>query len=112
MKGFRPGKEPPQLRKKRAREQFPDAGGAQKRMIEIFAERTPQESRALLRRWRVGFLTGGLVAVVAAALLFAWSTVAGAVVGVVAIILLVIWWRLHSQREAFEALADTVGGGR
>jgi hypothetical protein len=30
MKGFRPGKEPPQLRKKRAREQFADASGTQK----------------------------------------------------------------------------------
>jgi glucose uptake protein GlcU len=78
----------------------------------MFAERTPEESRTLLRTWRVGFLKGALVAAVAAALLFAWSTVAGAVVGVLAIILLVVWWRLHSQREAFEAMADAVGGGR
>jgi Flp pilus assembly protein TadB len=110
IKGFRPGKEPPELRKRRAQEQFGELSGAQRQLVEVFANRTPDESRALIRRWTVGLLAAALVFLVAAAALFLWSTVAGAVVGVLAVILLVLWWRVRSQRDALETMADTVSG--
>ena len=110
VKGFRPGKEPPQLKKRRAKEQYGDVTGTQERLIELFAERTPEESRALIRAWTRGLLGGAIALVVAAAVLALWSTVAAVIVGVLAVVVLFLWWRLHRQREAFEAMADTVAG--
>lgn len=110
MPGFRPGKEPPELRKRRAKEQFGDVGPAQERLISVFAERSPAEARKLIRRWTLGLLVGGLVLAVLGAVLYLWSWIAGVVVHVLAVILLVLWWRLRRQREALEAVADTVGG--
>ena len=111
VKGFRPGKEPPQLKKQRAKEQYGDVTGTQERLIELFAERTPEESRALIRAWVRGLLGAAIALVVAAAVLALWSTVAAIIVGVIAGVVLFLWWRLHRQREAFEAMADTVAGG-
>lgn len=108
--GFRPGKEPPQLRKRKAMEQYGDVGWAQERLIGAFAERSPAESRALIRRWTLGLLAVGIVLAVAGAVLYVWSVIAGVVTHVVAVAVLVLWWRLHRQREAFEQMADTVGG--
>lgn len=110
IKGFRPGKEPPALKKRRAKEQFGDVGAAQERLIELFAERTPGESRALLRRWRIGLLAGAVVLAALAALLYAWSSLAAAVTGVFAVVALFLWWRLRRQREDLEAMADAVSG--
>lgn len=110
IKGFRPGKEPPQLRKRRAKEQFGDVGPAQERLIEVFAERTPQQARTLLRRWTIGLLTGALVLAALAALLYAWSIIATVVAGMLAVVLLVLWWRLRRQRPDLEAMADAISG--
>ncbi len=110
IKGFRPGKEPPELRKKRAKEQFGELSGAQERLVELFADRTPQEARTLIRRWAMGLLAGAIALAVLAVALFPWSAVAGVVVGVLAIVLLALWWRIHSQREALETMADSVSG--
>ena len=111
VKGFRPGKEPPQLKKQRAKEQYGDVTGTQERLIELFAERTPDESRALIRAWTRGLLASAIALVVAAAVLALWSTVAAIIVGVLAGVVFFLWWRLQRQREAFEAMADTVSGG-
>ncbi len=108
--GFRPGKEPPQLRKRLAKERFGDVGAAQERLIGIFAERTPAESRKLIRRWTVLLLVGALALGVVGALLYVWSWPAGIAAHVVAVVLFVLWWRLRRQREALEAMADAVGG--
>ncbi|MEX0891935.1 MAG: hypothetical protein WEB88_07155 [Gemmatimonadota bacterium] len=110
MKGFRPGKEPPQLRKQRAKQQFGQVSATQERLIEMFAERTPAESRALIRTWTLGLLGAALVLVVLGAVLYVWSLVAGVIVHVLAAVALFFWWRLHRQREAFAAMADTVSG--
>lgn len=110
VKGFRPGKEPPELRKQRARQQFGDVSGTQQQLIELFAERTPEESRALIRRWTLGLLIGAIVLGVLAAALFAWSAVAGVIVGILALVLLVLWWRLRSQRADLEVMVDAVSG--
>jgi len=110
VKGFRPGKEPPQLRKQRAKQQFGQVSATQERLIEMFAERTPAESRALIRSWTLGLLVGTLVLAVLGGVLYVWSLIAGVIVHVLAAVVLFFWWRLHRQREAFAAMADTVSG--
>ena len=110
MKGFRPGKEPPQLKKQRAKQQFGELSGTQERLVELFAERTPEESRALIDRWLLVLLLSAIgLAVVAGALAF-WSVVAAVIAGVLALVLLVLWWRLRGQRDAFVEMAETVSG--
>lgn len=113
--GFRPGKEPPQLRKRRAMEELGDVGWAQERLIAVFAERSPAEARTLIRRWTLGLLVGGIALAVFGAVLYGWSWVAGIVTHLVAVGLIGLSWRLHGQREGLEAIADAVGepgGGR
>lgn len=110
IKGFRPGKEPPELRKRQVRQQFGDMTPAQERLVGMLAERTPEQARALLRRWRLSFLAGTIVAAVLAVVLAFWSVIAAVLVAIVALALLFFWWRLHRQRESFEAMADAVSG--
>lgn len=110
MKGFRPGKEPPRLRKERAKQQFGELSATQERLVELFAERTPEESRVLIRRWLMGLLGAAIGLAVVAGVLVLWSTIAAIAVGVLALVFLVLWWRLYGQREAFEGMADVVGG--
>ena len=109
VKGFRPGKEPPQLRKQRAKRQLGETSAAQERLLELFASRTPAQSRVLVRRWRLGLIAAGTALVVVGVALYGWSVAAGVAVHVVAAAALGIGWRLHSQREALAAMADLVG---
>lgn len=109
MKGFRPGKEPPQLRKQRARKQLGDVSASQERLLELFASRTPAQSRALVRRWLIGLFAAGAALAAVGALLYGWSVPAGVAVHVLAAAVLVIAWRLHGQRETLGAMADLVG---
>ena len=110
VKGFRPGKEPPKLKKRRAREQFGEMNAAQERMVDLFADRTPEEGKALIRRWRIGFLTASILLTVLAVALFFWSTVAGVIVALLAVVVWVLWWRVQRQQEAFDTMADAVSG--
>jgi Flp pilus assembly protein TadB len=110
VKGFRPGKEPPRLRKQRAKQQFGEMNAAQERLVEFFAERSPDEARALMGRWRLALLLGAVLLGVVGAALYSWSTVAGIIVHVLAVIVLVLWWQIRRQREALETMADQVGG--
>lgn len=110
VKGFRPGKEPPQLRKRRAKEQFGEVNAAQERLIEVFADRTPEESRTLMSRWRMALLAGAVVLAVLGLLLYGWSVVAGVLVHVLAAALLFFWFQLRRQREQLEAMAEAISG--
>lgn len=110
MKGFRPGKEPPQLRKKMAKQQFGEMNAAQERMVELFAERTPQESRALIARWKRGALLVGIVLSVLAVVLGLWSWIAGSIVAILAAVAFFAFLRLRSQQAGLEAMADAVAG--
>ena len=110
VKGFRPGKEPPQLKKQRAKRQFGELSSTQERLVELFAERTPQESRALIQRWIVGLLLTAVGLLVVAGVLALWSVLAAGIVGVLALVVLGLWWRLRSQRAGFEEMADVVSG--
>lgn len=109
VKGFRPGKEPPRLRKQQAKRELGEVTAAQERLLEVFSSRTPAESRALMRRWRMGLFAAGAMLLVAGALLYGWSVIAGVGVHVLAALALVVGWRLHRQRETLGAMADLVG---
>jgi Flp pilus assembly protein TadB len=111
VKGFRPGKEPPQLKKQRAKQQFGQVSGSQERLIEFFANRSPEEARRLMGRWRIGLLAGALVLAVLGLVLYGWSVVAAVIVHVLAGVALFLWWQLRRQRPQLEAMADAVSGG-
>lgn len=112
VRGFRPGKEPPQLRKQRAHQQIGgDANWAQKQLIDALADRSPAEARTMMRRWQVGALAVALALAVLGGLLYMWSIPAGVVVHVIAVAVLVLWLQLRRKRKDFEAMAELVSGG-
>ena len=112
VKGFRPGKEPPQLRKQRAQEPVAEPNWAQEKLVETLSGRTPEEARKMMGRWRAGVLASAVVLAAVAALLFTWSVVAGAVVSVLAAVAFVLWLRLRMQRANLDALADAISRQR
>jgi Flp pilus assembly protein TadB len=113
IRGFRPGKEPAQLRKQRAKQQLgPDANWAQKRLVDALADRSPDEARAMMRRWRIALLVAVMVLAVLGALLYGWSIIAGIVVHVLAAGLFLFWIQLRRKRRDFETMADLVSGRR
>lgn len=113
VRGFRPGKEPAQLRKQRAQAQLgSDANWAQKQLVDVLADRTPEQARRMMRRWRVALLAAVIVLVLVGALLYLWSVVAGVIVHVLAAVVLAFWFQLRRKQSDFEALADMVSGRR
>ena len=111
IKGFRPGKEPPRVRTQQAKQQLGKVSPAQERLMEMFAQRTPAESRAMIRRWGITLLAVAVALAILGAVLYVWSVVAGVVVHVLAGVVLAVWWRVRRQRADLEALAEAVGGG-
>jgi Flp pilus assembly protein TadB len=110
VKGFRPGKEPPQIRKRIAMQQYGEVSGTQERLIEMFSQRSPEAAKRMMARWRVGLLAGAVALVLIGAGLYLWSLVAGLVVHALAVVVFFLWWRLHKQRETLDTMADTVAG--
>lgn len=108
MKGFRPGKEPPKLRKAHAKKQFGDMNAAQERMVELFAERSPEESRKLISRWKTGTFVAGVVLSVLTVLAWTWTWIAGGIVGVLAGAVFFVHFRVRAQTTQLEQMADTV----
>lgn len=113
VRGFRPGKEPAQLRRQRAQAQLGgDANWAQKQLVDVLADRTPEQARRMMRRWRVALLAAVIALVFVGALLYRWSVVAGVIVHVLAAVVLLFWFQLRRKQSDFEALADMVSGRR
>lgn len=109
--GFRPGKEPGALRKKRAKARLgEDASWAQKKMIDAVGDRRPDEVRAMVKRWARVLLAAVVVLAVLGALLYAWSVVAGVVVHLLALVLAFLWYRLRRQRGQLVEMAEWVRG--
>lgn len=109
--GFRPGKEPGALRKKRAKARLgEDASWAQKKMIDAVGDRSPDEVRAMVKRWARVLLAAVVVLAVLGALLYAWSVVAGVVVHLLALVLAFLWYRLRRQRGQLVEMAEWVRG--
>ena len=108
MKGFRPGKEPPGLRQAHAKKQFGDLSAGQERMVELFAERSPEESRKLISRWKTGAFAVGVILSVLTVLAWMWTWIAGGIVGVLAAAAFFVYLRLRAQTAQLEQMADTV----
>jgi Flp pilus assembly protein TadB len=111
VRGFRPGKEPAQLRKQRA-QLGSDANWAQKQLVDVLADRTPEQARRMMGRWRLALLAAVIVLILLGALLYLWSVVAGVIVHVLAAVVLAFWFQLRRKQSDFEALADMVSGRR
>jgi hypothetical protein len=112
VKGFRPGKEPPQLRRQPAQEPVAEPNWAQEKLVETLSGRTPEEARAMMGKWRAGVLGVVLVLAALTALLFRWSVVAGVVGAVLTAVAFALWLRLRMQRANLDALADALSRQR
>lgn len=109
VKGFRPGKEPPHLKRKMAKAQLgKDASWAQKQTVEAIAGRSPAEVRAMVRRWSLGLGAAGVVLIVLGFVLYGWSWPVGAVVQVVAVVALFLAFRVRKQGPGLEEMADSL----
>ena len=108
MKGFRPGKAPAQLRKRAAKQQFGEMNAMQERMVDLFADRSPEEARSMLGRWRTGSLIAGIVLSILTVLAWSWSWIAGLIVGILASLTLFAHLRLRAQRAQLEQMAEMV----
>lgn len=112
IKGFRPGKAPPQLKRQQARAELgSDAGWAQRAMVDTVADRTPAEVRALVGRWALLLLVGAVALGILGVFLYGWSTLAGIAVHVLGLVLLVLWYRVRRQGERLVTMAETLGDG-
>ena len=116
VKGFRPGKAPSSLRKKQAKRQMGEMNAAQERMVDLFADRSPEESRKLISKWLTGSLVGGIVLSILAVLAWSWSWIAGLPLSILAAVVFFSHFRLRAQRaqlqQMAEAVAKVTGGGR
>lgn len=113
VKGFRPGKEPPELRKRRAKAQLgSDASWAQKQMVETVGDRSPQEVQVMLKRWTTVLLVAAVVLAIVGALLYGWSIYAGIAVHLLTLVVLFLWFRIRKQGANLIAMAESIGGGR
>jgi len=108
VKGFRPGKAPPQLKKKMAKQQMGEMTTAQERMVDLFADRTPAESRKLIGRWMLGTLVGGILLTVLSILAWQWSWIAGVPLTLAAGFTFFSHIRLRAQRAQLEEMAEQV----
>jgi len=106
-KGFRPGKEPAHLKKRRAKAQLgSDATWAQKQTVDAIAGRSPQEVRSMVKRWSTGLFAGAVVLGVAGFFLYGWSVPAGVVTHIVAGVALFLGYRV---RQSGQGLVDMAG---
>ncbi len=117
VKGFRPGKEPPQLRRRQARERLgPNATWAQRQMVDLIGERRPDEVAAMVRRWTLGLAALGGLLVLGGIFLYAWSTAVGIVVHLLAAALFFLAFRVHRQGgslvDAAESMQPSKGSRR
>lgn len=107
MKGFRPGKEPPHLKKQRAKAELgADASWAQKQAVDAVAGRTPKEVQAMVRRWSLGLFAAGGILGIGGFFLYGVALPAGIAAHVVAVVLLVIGYRF---KKSGQGLADLAG---
>lgn len=109
IKGFRPGKEPPHLKKQRAKAQLGrDASWAQKQAVEAVAGRSPQEVAAMVRRWTMIALVVAIVLAVGGVFLYAWSVVAGVIVHVLALALFFLVFRIRKHGQGLVDVARSL----
>ncbi|NNF12036.1 MAG: hypothetical protein HKN72_02355 [Gemmatimonadetes bacterium] len=109
VKGFRPGKAPAHLKKKKAKAQLgKDASWAEKQTVEAVAGRSPEEVRKMVRTWTIGLTAAGVVLGGGGFFLYGWSTVAGIVVHVLAAGVLFLGYRIRKQGASLEEMARSI----
>ena len=109
IKGFRPGKEPPQLKKKRARARLgSDASWAQKQMVEAMAGQSPEALQKSLRRWSMGLLIAAILLGIGGLFLYGWNLLAGVAAHLVGGGLIFLWFRLRRQERQLMELAQAL----
>jgi hypothetical protein len=109
VKGFRPGKVPPHVKRQQAKARLgSDASWAQKKTVDAVAGRSPDEVRATIRRWTVGLLVAAVALALLGGFLYRWSVVAGVVVHVVTVALLVLVFRLRRQGHRLVEMAESL----
>ncbi|MDG2281663.1 MAG: hypothetical protein P8L45_01015 [Longimicrobiales bacterium] len=108
-KGFRPGKEPTHLKKRRAKAQLgSDASWSQKQAIDAIAGRRPEEVRSMVKRWSTGLFAGGLLLGAGGLFLYGWSTPAGIVTHVVAGLMLFLGYRVKKSGQGLADMASSI----
>jgi len=109
IKGFRPGKAPPQLKKQRAKAQLGnDATWAQKQTVEAVAGKSPEQVRAMVRKWTISLGVAGVVLLALGAFLYTVAVVAGVAVHVLAAAVLFLAWRVSRQGPGLEQIAQSL----
>lgn len=104
--GFRPGKEPPALKKRRAREQLgSDASWAQKQMVDAMAGQSPEQLQKTLQRWSLGLLIGAIVCAIGGILAYTWILWVGLLVHLLGAGLVFLWFRLRNQQKQLMEMA-------
>ena len=109
MKGFRPGKEPKQLKKRAAKAQLgTNASWAQKATVDAIAGRSPQEVRAMIQRWSLGLMVGGVALLVGGFFLYGVSVPGGIAVHVLAAAAFFLTYRVRKSARGLEEMAGTL----
>jgi len=109
VKGFRPGKEPTQLKKQRAKAQLgKDATWAQKQTVEAVAGRSPAEVRAMVRKWSLGATVAAVVLSLVGIFTFTWSPVVGVIVLVLAAAMAFVAYRIRKQGPGLAEMAESL----
>lgn len=109
VKGFRPGQEPPHLKKQRAKARLgSDASWLQKQTVEAIVGRSPREVETMVRNWSVGLLVVAIALAVLGVFLYRWSLVAGLVAHAVTLLPLFLAYRLRKQGPGLVEMAETL----
>lgn len=109
MKGFRPGKEPAHLKKKRAKAELgSDAGWVQKQAVDAVAGRSPAEVEAMVRKWSTGLFAVGALLAVLGFVLYGVALWAGAVAHVLAVVVLFLGYRMRKQGPGLVEVAKSL----
>jgi hypothetical protein len=108
VKGFRAGKQPKSLSKKALKRQMPEMNKAQEKLVDLFADRTPEQGRKLIAGWQRTTLVVGLLLSVLTVFAWMWSWIAGVGVGVLAAGAFFVHFQVRSQRSQLEQMAEQV----
>jgi hypothetical protein len=109
VKGFRPGKEPVQLKRQRAKAELgKDANWMQRQTVEAVAGQSPQQIRKMVRRWSLALVVAAGAAVIGGGLLYRWTWIAGVAVHALAAVLLFLAYRIRKQGPGLEQMADSL----
>lgn len=111
VKGFRPGKEPAHLRRKRAKAELgEDASWAQKAMVDAVADRSPEQVARDMDRWIRIALVAAVILALGGLPLYRWSIPGGAVVHAMAALVTFLWIRMRAQKDRMVAMAESLSG--